>query len=429
MSKAKNSNNVNMTLREIDKIASNHSNYSFFELSKMVELANNKRTTHSAYYTDEIILDSVLEELPTFTKKHIKILEPSVGAGNFIPYVINKYSNYNVELDLVDIDSDILGILKNMIKKLNVPNNFSIRFINDDFLEHKFSKKYDLVLGNPPFSKITKKYGFTYELGLSRNLSSYFLEKALSIADNVVLIMPKNYLNTPEYKESRENVLNYNLSGIIDFGEKGFKGVLIETICLIFKNEKSNKTKVCSVPLDIELNQFTDYITDNNLPYWIIYRDDFFDNFYNHLDLGIFNVYRDRQITNKILKAKGDIRVLKSRNISDDGTTINNIENYDTYVDISDVNTYTSFKYYNEEVLLTPNMTYNSRVFFKPKGYLMNGSLAVLIPKFSFDFNQEDAKYISTQEYRDFLRIARNHQTRSLNIDKNSVYFYGKRRH
>ena len=33
--------------------------------------------------------------------------------------------------------------------------------------------------------------------------------------------------------------------------------------------------------------------------------------------------------------------------------------------------------------------------------------------------------YFSSKEYRDFYQIARNYQTRSLNVDSCSVFFYG----
>ena len=78
--------------------------------------------------------------------------------------------------------------------------------------------------------------------------------------------------------------------------------------------------------------------------------------------------------------------------------------------------------------VLTPNMTYNSRVMRKPKGYLVNGSVAILTLKKGKKFSEEDALFISSPEYRAFLQIARNFQTRSLNIDNCSVYFFGKRK-
>lgn len=55
----------------------------------------------------------------------------------------------------------------------------------------------------------------------------------------------------------------------------------------------------------------------------------------------------------------------------------------------------------------------------------MNGSVAILIPREPFELSLEQMTYYSTREYREFYRIARNYQTRSLNIDACSVYFFG----
>jgi DNA (cytosine-5)-methyltransferase 1 len=53
------------------------------------------------------------------------------------------------------------------------------------------------------------------------------------------------------------------------------------------------------------------YVFDKNFPIWLLYRDDFFDEILNGLNIDIFKVFRDRQITNKILLDKGDIQCLK----------------------------------------------------------------------------------------------------------------------
>lgn len=39
--------------------------------------------------------------------------------------------------------------------------------------------------------------------------------------------------------------------------------------------------------------------------------------------------------------------------------------------------------------------------------------------------NHKVLEFFSTQEYREFYQIARNYQTRSLNVDACSVFFYG----
>ena len=70
-------------------------------------------------------------------------------------------------------------------------------------------------------------------------------------------------------------------------------------------------------------------------------------------------------------------------------------------------------------------MTYKPRMTKKPKTCLTNGSLAILIPQNNIIPTQKQMNFFSTQEYRDFYQIARNYQTRSLNVDTCSVFFYG----
>ena len=56
---------------------------------------------------------------------------------------------------------------------------------------------------------------------------------------------------------------------------------------------------------------------------------------------------------------------------------------------------------------------------------LVNGSVAILIPKEELVLSEKQMEYFSSEEYRKFYQIARNYQTRSLNVDATSVFFYG----
>ena len=184
------------------------------------------------------------------------------------------------------------------------------------------------------------------------------------------------------------------------------------------------------IKLFIYLKQKKNYVFDKSMPYWVIYRDKFFDEVYSKLKFNVFDVFRDRQITNSNSSLKKlketDIRVLKSRNINDDGTEILDMEDYDTYVNLNEIDKFAVKKYLDDDnVYLTPNMTYKPRLMKKEKGYITNGSIAILIPKFDFNLTKEQMKYISTEEFRKFYQIARNYQTRSLNVDKSSSYWFG----
>ena len=162
------------------------------------------------------------------------------------------------------------------------------------------------------------------------------------------------------------------------------------------------------------------------MDYWIIYRNSEFDKVCKQLDFNVFRVFRDRQITNKLLSDAGEIRVLKSRNISDDGKTVLDIEGYDSYISSVSAKHLAVFEYLQKnDVYLTPNMTYKPRMMKKPKNTLVNGSLAILVPKKGIVPTEEQMEYFSTTEYRSFYQVARNYQTRSLNVDACSVFFYG----
>lgn len=414
-------------------INENPQNFTLSALGRIAELCNSKRTENAAYFTNKSLITEIIKNLPETEKKELSILEPSVGVGNFVPLILRKFENKKINLDVIDIDSDSLDIAKLLISKLNVAENVEINYINADFLLYRIDKRYDYTIGNPPFEKthvepkLLKEYKENVINDETNNLCSFFLEKAIAISDYVAMVFPKFLLNTPEFSKSRDLLSQKAIDCIIDFGEKGFKGVLVETLAIfINNNSKPNKTKIISVTKHLELTQKQNYIFDKKLPYWIIYRNKMFDEVYQKLDFGEFSVFRDRQITNSKLNQTDGIRVLKSRNIDDSGTKIVNLKNYDSYITKENAENLSVSKFLNaENVFLTPNMTYNPRVMRKPKNCLVNGSLAILIPKDKLNITDKQLAYFSSDEYRKFYQVARNFQTRSLNVDANSVYFYG----
>lgn len=432
------------SLYSIEKIKSfveqNLEQYSYAELSKIVELANATRLEHAAYYTRQDICFTVIKDLPDASDfSSLKILEPSVGAGNFLPLLIEKYKSVpEVQIDLIDIDPNAIEILKILIKKLNIPRNFKINFINADFLlfgcNGLFNTEnvyYDIVVGNPPFGKLSNDENLLIEYKRNKrnqktnNLFSFFLEKAMSHADITALIIPKSFLSTPEFNDTREAVSEFAIEKITDYGERGFKGVKIETISLIVNTKKkglNNETLVESyVKNEIGFKE-QNYICSKEFPYWLVYRDTFFDSVASKLKFGVFDAYRDRQITKRITKSTGRIRVLKSRNIG--SNVVVDIPNYDSYVD--DCEEFAIGKYINHATaVLVPNLTYNPRACFLPEDTIVDGSVAVLIPKEDAEVTEDHLAYYNSEEFVEFYRVARNYGTRSLNIDNNSVFFFG----
>lgn len=413
-----------------------HKSFNFFQLSKISEFANAKRTDTAAYYTSQDVCFSIIKDLPDFeNQEYVKILEPSVGSGNFLPLLINKYRMAkNVIIDVMDINPDSIKILKELVKKIDVPKNIQINYINDDFLLHNFNNfnpnlYYDLVIGNPPFMKIkdSKKIKLYRQNTFNKktnNLFSFFIEKALLISKYVAFITPKSLISTPEFNQTRELLERKNVLKICDYGETAFK-VKIETISFIVSNSKA-KNKLIKLESYITNDvcyKEREYIMSKKFPYWLIYRDSFFDKVANSLKFEIFNHYRDRTITKKHTFDNGKIRVLKSRNLSQNGDIID-IDGYDSY--INNITNISVSKFINKDnLLIIPNLSYYPRASFLPKNTITDGSLAILTPKNGTKIKQEDLNYYATDEFRKFYRIARNFGTRSLNIDNNSIFFWG----
>jgi DNA (cytosine-5)-methyltransferase 1 len=421
-----------------DFIKENIKDLSYPELAKIVELANAERLKHAAYYTRQDICFTIIKDLPDASKfDRISILEPSVGAGNFIPLIIEKYKTVKeVVIDVIDIDKNAINTLKLLLKKLSIPKNITINLINEDFLLYgetnlfNQSKRYDIVVGNPPFGdisenkellKLYKKDKYNTD---TNNLFSLFLEKAIQFGDTVGFIIPKSFLSAPEFNKTRELVSSFAVEKITDYGEKGFKGVKIETISLIINTRKKGTRTVVESYVKNEITtKDQSYICSKDFPYWLVYRNEFFDSVAKKLKFNIFTSYRDRQITKKITKGEGKIRVLKSRNIG--RNQIVDIPDYDSYVDSLDGLSISKF-WNKEDSILVPNLTYAPRASFLPDNTIVDGSVAILTLKSGeIKITEKDLDYFGTEEFTEFYKVARNHGTRSLNIDNNSVFFFG----
>ncbi len=395
------------------------------DLQRIAELCNAKREENAAYYTNKFIINEVMNQLPDFTKDELRILEPSVGAGAFIPFIFKKYDGVkHVTLDLVDIDANSISILKAILSKIKKPKNFTINIYTEDFLKFEVKSRYDLAVGNPPYSKaksISEKKTI--------NLADAFLNKCLIISDWTALVLNKTVLSSGEFDATRDILRNLRISSISDFGRYGFTGLSIETICMVLQSQqKPNLTNIYNMKYNFRLTQKQSYITDSQYPYFLIYRNNEFDNVSKKLTFNVFSVIRDRQITKKNTineKKEGYIRVIKARNIQDDGSIVD-IDGYDTYISPVICKKLSIASYIGDaSVYLTPNMTYNPRVISNVSYAVPDGSVAVLVPKKPMHLTQQQLDFFSSKEYRSFYLIARNFSTQSINVDSKSVFFYG----
>jgi adenine-specific DNA-methyltransferase len=152
------------------------------------------------------------------------ILEPSCGTCEFIHHLANIYR-----------DSHICGIelnpiiFENIIKIGFNPNHVSL--INGNFMNHAVDgsrslqeRRYDLIIGNPPFVVIKKddvppQYQ-EYAVGRP-NIFGLFIVHALTLLNEngiLAFIVPKSFLNSAYYSKIRELIkTTCQILDIIDY--------------------------------------------------------------------------------------------------------------------------------------------------------------------------------------------------------------------
>ena len=416
-------------------IRKNTHNFSVDMLSRIIEMANSQKEKYAAYYTTKHACITLVNNLPDFdANRTITILEPSVGSGAFIIPLIKKYKHCKmINLDVIDIDKNTIEILKLLLKYTNIPKNVKIRFLNKDFLTFVSKNRYDIIVGNPPFGKIVNnpKLLRIYKQGKhnqnTNNRFSFFIEKSLEISDCVSFIVPKSLLSTPEFNDTRKIMQQFMVHRLIDFGQKAFD-IKIETIGFVLETTMANKrsnTIIESFITNTIRSAKQSYIISNKFPCWLLYRNKYFDEVATKMIFGILSAFRDRRITKKTTKKYGGVRVLKSRNIA--SNKIKNIPDYDSYVDKTQLNDLAVAKFLNsKKSILIPNLTYSPRACFMPANSICDGSVAIATPQNGEKMSKSALDYYSTSEFRKFYMLARNRSVRSLNIDSNSIFFFGK---
>ena len=216
-------------------------------MSTSIEAIRNK----GRYFTPDEIAENIVKDLDI--RESQSILEPSCGIGIFF-YKIMDYAienNYNINLllnniDLIEIDGYLTNILKLLILYYFYKNNIdfdidAIRIFNDDYLLMNVDKKYDIILGNPPYvdtkfmDSKKRQYRVLYKLG-KRNLFSMFLEQSihlLSYDGKLSFIISESFNYLKSYEKFRKLILlNFGRIKIEHIGKNKFRNANIGGIVI-----------------------------------------------------------------------------------------------------------------------------------------------------------------------------------------------------
>tara|TARA_B110000495_G_C23014521_1_gene600581 strand:- start:847 stop:2049 length:1203 start_codon:yes stop_codon:yes gene_type:complete len=358
---------------------------------------SNSNTTYKKekgqfFTTDETLKKYVFEFIQN--KPNI-ILEPSIGRGDLILHILDKMSN--IKFDMYEIDANI-KLLENIDKE---------KIIYGDFLKQKLNKKYDTIIGNPPYVKTNKG-----------NLYISFIEKCYKLLKKngeLIFIIPSNFFKlTSSVKLLNEMLEKGTFTHIFHpQREDLFENASIDVIIFRYCKDK-NLTN------EVQYNNSIKYLINSNGT--ITFSDnnhnntkcisDYFD-IYVGIVSGKDEVYKNKEF--------GNIQVLNGKDKKEDFIYINEfptdneelnnylLENKDKLMErrIKKFNENNWFEWgaprniktiknnLNKECIYIYNLTRNKEVAFLEKVQYFGGSLLMLLPK--------DNKKLYLQEFIDMF--------------------------
>lgn len=207
----------------------------YSELSKKLTNDINKKDkkNNGIYFTPPETIDKNIKLLEPYLKNVNTILEPSCGSCEYI----FKLNNNNFHITGMELNKTIFESIKQYQSE-------HITLINDNFIEHTFDTKYDLIIGNPPYfvmktNEVDKLYHNYYDG--RPNIFILFIIKSLNLLKNkgiLSFVLPKNFLNCLYYDKTRKFIFqNYKILNIIECEDK-YLETQQNTLLFIIQNDK-----------------------------------------------------------------------------------------------------------------------------------------------------------------------------------------------
>lgn len=161
-------------------------------------IAKKGRGILDEYYTDGKIVDAVnLLIAPYFNSSTpIRVLEPSVGIGNFIQAVNNIPTSEVVAFEINETTARIAKILYPDVD-VNL-RSFETEFIDESGNKKPIPQKYSLVIGNPPYGSHRGLYKGLGEESKIARYEDYFVKRSLDVLDEggvLAMVLPSSWID------------------------------------------------------------------------------------------------------------------------------------------------------------------------------------------------------------------------------------------
>lgn len=211
------------------------------------------------YYTDEKLVNAVRNLIKdNFQgKQDIKVLEPSVGTGNFL-YAATELG-INTHITAFEINETTAKIAKILHPDTLINlRSFETEFVTDNGTKKTFTPSYDLVIGNPPYGTHRGLYlGLGEESKLSR-YEDYFVKRSLDVMNEggtLAMVLPSSWLNR------QKNLSNGELIDAYRLPNGAFKATGVGTDIVILRKNSQAQAKDITLYFQEQPNKILGEVT------------------------------------------------------------------------------------------------------------------------------------------------------------------------
>lgn len=264
----------------------------FNEIENYFPVINTRE--YGEYYSNENLINILLDNLQTLIRPNKKVIDPSSGAGFFLfHYVKRIIKNQPSKTELNELRNNIYGfdifpfpviISKIIIGKLI--EDYNSNFSNPYYLPNikiqntlktlscisNDKETFDLIIGNPPYFRIDPheennickcvSYGHNY----IHNLFLHWSIQHLKSKGELGFIIPQSILSGFYYQKMRQEMMKNLSIDLIITNKEHEKSFSVQQDIMLLIASKRNQTKNYSIGVsNNSLTNITRYSVDSNI--------------------------------------------------------------------------------------------------------------------------------------------------------------------